>query len=130
MSLWKIAWRSIEQRSLASTLTGISMALGVMMIVAVLVIHGVVNQAFLSEDGLGYNIVVRAKGGRLDLVLNSVYYLCRPPENLPYSYYQEFTEGRFKPYVAKAIPVCLGDTYADYRVIGTTPGMFDDLEYG
>ncbi len=46
MCLWKIAWRSIQQRSLASLLTAISMALGVMLVVAVLVIHSVVQQAF------------------------------------------------------------------------------------
>ena len=75
MSSWKIAWRSIRQRALASSLTGISMALGVMLVVAVLVIHGVINQSFLNNSSLGYNLVVGAKGGRLDLVLNSVYYL-------------------------------------------------------
>jgi ABC-type lipoprotein release transport system permease subunit len=129
MSLWKIAWRSIQQRALASSLTGISMALGVMLVVAVLVVHGVINQSFLNSD-LGYNIVVGAKGGRLDLVLNSVYYLARPVENIPYSYYLEFTEGKFKPLVAKAIPLCLGDMYQDFRVIGTTPDFFNQLDYG
>ena len=97
MSLWKIAWRSIQQRALASSLTGLSMALGVMLVVAVLVIHGVINESFLNNAGLGYNLIVGAKGGRLDLVLNTVYYLARPVENIPYSYYQEFTEGQFKP---------------------------------
>jgi ABC-type lipoprotein release transport system permease subunit len=130
MSLWKIAWRSIQQRALASSLTGISMALGVMLVVAVLVIHGVVNQSFMNNSGLGYNVVVGAKGGRLDLVLNTVYYLSRPVENIPYTYYQEFTEGRFKPYVEKAIPICLGDMYQDFRVIGTTPDFFNQLDYG
>ncbi|MBI3839658.1 MAG: ABC transporter permease [Planctomycetia bacterium] len=130
MSLWRIAWRSIQQRALASSLTGVSMALGVMLVVAVLVAHGVINQSFLNNSGLGYNIVVGAKGGRLDLVLNSVYYLSRPVENIPYAYYQQFTEGKFKPYVDKAIPLCLGDMYRDFRVIGTTPAMFNDLDYG
>ena len=130
MSLWKIAWRSIQQRALASSLTGISMALGVMLVVAVLVVHGVINQSFLNNSGLGYNMVVGAKGGRLDLVLNSVYYLAAPVENIPYTYYQEFTEGKFKRYVDKAIPVCLGDVYGDFRVIGTTPDFFDELDYG
>ena len=46
MSLWKIAWRSIQQRSLASTLTAISMALGVALVVTVLVIHDVIDQSF------------------------------------------------------------------------------------
>jgi ABC-type lipoprotein release transport system permease subunit len=130
MSKWKIAWRSIQQRALASSLTGVSMALGVMLVVAVLVIHGVVNRSFLNNSGLGYNVVVGPKGGRLDLVLNTVYYLSRPVENIPYTYYQQFTKGRFKQYVDKAIPVCLGDMYRDFRVIGTTPAFFNELDYG
>jgi putative ABC transport system permease protein len=130
MSLWKIAWRSIQQRALASSLTGISMALGVMLVVAVLVIHGVINQSFLNNEGLGYNLVVGAKGGRLELVLNSVYYLARPVENIPYSYYLEFAEGKFKPMVDKAIPLCLGDMFQDFRVIGTTADFLNKLDHG
>ncbi|MEX0675469.1 MAG: FtsX-like permease family protein [Pirellulales bacterium] len=130
MSLWKIAWRSIEQRGLASSLTGMSMALGVMLVVAVLVIHGVINDSFLNNSSLGYNVLVGAKGGRLELVLNAVYYLARPVENIPYSYYQEFVDGKYKQYVDKAIPLCLGDVYQDYRVVGTTPAFFNELDYG
>jgi putative ABC transport system permease protein len=129
MSLWKIAWRSIQQRGLASSLTGMSMALGVMLVVGVLVIHGVISRSFMNSS-LGYNVLVGAKGGRLELVLNSVYYLARPIENIPYSYYLELTEGKYKQYVDKAIPVCLGDTYGEFRVVGTTPAFFNDLEYG
>ncbi len=130
MSRWTIAWRSIQQRGLASTLTGLSMALGVMLVVAVLVVHGVIDRSFLNNSGLGYNIVVGAKGGRLDLVLNTVYYLSRPVENIPYSYYLELTQGKYKDYVEKAIPVCLGDIYQEFRVIGTTSDFFDELDYG
>jgi putative ABC transport system permease protein len=130
MSLWKIAWRSIQQRALASSLTGMSMALGVMLVVAVLVIHATINDSFLNNSSLGYNVLVGAKGGRLELVLNSVYYLARPVENIPYNFYQEFTEGKYKPYVGKAIPLCLGDMYQDFRVVGTTPAFFNDLDYG
>lgn len=130
MSKWKIAWRSIQQRALASSLTGLSMALGVMLVVAVLVIHGVINDSFMNNSSLGYNMVVGAKGGRLDLVLNTVYYLARPVENIPYSFYQELKEGKYSQYVGTAIPICLGDTFQDFRVVGTTPGFLNDLEYG
>lgn len=129
MSLWKIAWRSIQQRALASSLTGLSMALGVMLVVAVLVAHGIINQSFMNT-GLGYNLVVGAKGGRLELVLNSVYYLTRSNETIPYSYYQEFVDGQYKDYVDKAIPVCLGDMLGEFRVIGTTSAFFNELDYG
>ena len=130
MSLWKIAWRSIEQRSLASSLTALSMALGVALVVAVLVIYQVISNSFMTGSGLGYNLVVGAnKGGKLQLVLNTVYYLSAPVENIPYSFYKEFSEGKYKPYVAKAIPVCLGDYYDQFRVVGTTPAFFDELTF-
>jgi putative ABC transport system permease protein len=139
MSLWKIAWRSIQQRLLASLLTGLSVALGVTLVVAVLVTGVVVEQSFQSGNGLGYNMIVGAKGGRLDLLLNTVYYLNRPIENIPWDYYKEFLPatahkdgkpGKYSAYVDLAIPVCLGDVVGEngqYRVVGTTPDMFDKL---
>lgn len=126
MSLFKIAWRSIQQRGLASALTGFSMALGVALVVAVLVIHHVVAESFQRNAGLGYDIIVGAKGGKLQLVLNTVYHLSSPVENIPYSLLREFTEGQYKPYVAKAIPYCLGDNYRGYRVVATTADLLDD----
>lgn len=90
MSLWRIAWRSIEQRGLASLLTALSMALGVMMVIAVLSISGVVSASFRSNASLGYNMIVGAKGGKLQLTLNTVYYLSQPVENVPYEFYLEF----------------------------------------
>ncbi len=139
MSLWKIAWRSIQQRSLASILTGLSMALGVMLVVGVLVAMAIVDRSFQSANGLGYNLVVGAKGGRLDLLLNSVYYLNRPIENIPWDYYKEFLPanqhangkpGKYAGYVELAIPLCLGDVVGEngqFRVVGTTPDLFDKL---
>ena len=139
MNLWKIAWRSIQQRSLASLLTGLSMALGVSLVVTVLVVGQVVEKSFASGNALGYNVIVGAKGGRLDLLLNTVYYLNRPIENVPWDYYKEFlsaeqrsdhTKGKFAEDVGMAIPVCLGDVVGEngeFRVVGTTPRLFSEL---
>ena len=90
MNLLTIAVRSIKQRFLSSTLTMISMALGVGLVVAVLAIFGIVQKSFNANATLGYNMVIGAKGGKLQLVLNSVYYLSEPIENIPYDYYLEF----------------------------------------
>ncbi|MHB1035684.1 MAG: ABC transporter permease [Pirellulales bacterium] len=133
MSLWKIAWRNIQQRALASTLTAVSMALGVALVVAVLVIHGVIDDSF-RRSAAGYDLIVGAKGSGLELVLNTVFHLRKPIGNIPYTYYKEFTadashKGRFAPLVKLAIPFCVGDSYGDYRVVGTLPEMFDRFEY-
>jgi putative ABC transport system permease protein len=137
MSLWKIAWRSIQRRSLASTLTGLSMALGVGLIVAVMVVSHVVENYFNAGTGLGYNLVIGKKGSSFQLVMNTVYYLDRPIENVPWSYYQEFLpaaerndgrNGQFAAWIDKAVPVNLGDYFHGFRVVGTTPAMFGALE--
>jgi ABC-type lipoprotein release transport system permease subunit len=122
---------------LASTLTAISMALGVGLIVAVMVVSHVVENYFRTGAGLGYNLVIGKKGSSLQLVLNTVYYLDRPIENIPWSYYTEFLpaakrtdqeNGKFAAWVDKAVPVNLGDYFSGFRVVGTTAEMFDSLE--
>ncbi|MBN8625290.1 MAG: ABC transporter permease [Planctomycetes bacterium] len=129
MSLFKIAWRSIQQRGLGSTLTILSMALGVALIVAVLVLRGMVDESF-RRGAQGYNLIVGKKGSPLQLVLNTVYHLGTPGEPIPWTYYEEFLpEGQWGGKVAAAIPICLGDNFQGYRVIGTTPDLFTKIEY-
>jgi putative ABC transport system permease protein len=139
MTLLGIAWRSIRQRPLQSALTALSLALGVALVVATLVVGGVVKRAFTTGGGLGYNMIVGAKGSPLQLVLNSVYLISRPIENVPWALYEEFlpadrrrdgTDGRFAPSVRTAIPICMGDYYRGYRVVGTNADYFARLTTG
>ena len=200
LDLVKIAARSIQQRGVASLLTIFSMSLGVMLVVMVLTIHGVVDKSFRNNASLGYNVIVGAKGGKEQLTLNTVFYLSRPVENIPYDFYLEFLKqeerdaalvlsfahqsneaeraamdaaaqsltigdpaaalatsaieqaieqrygrrlnlapasdppryselgrsGKYARLIDNAIPVCLGDYYGRFRVVGTTPQFFDD----
>ncbi len=193
MNLFTIASRSIRERLLSSSLTMLSMAMGVTLVVAVLAIFGVVQNSFDANSTLGYNVVVGAKGGKLQLTLNSVFYLSQPIENVPYEYYLEFKSqdfrfneyqgsysfkaigqqhatrqtlavsslgsavplggllglvadttlqnemdsmfpwnrpGKYKAYTNFVIPLCLGDYFGPYRVVGTTPDMFNLLRHG
>lgn len=189
MSLLTIAWRSIQQRGVASALTMLSMALGVMLVVSVLTIHGVLTRSFESNASLGYNMIVGADGGKEQLVLNTVFYLSSPVDIVSYDYYLEFLKradrdrllkdslrakahdqlwqttqlaaltgnggieslalvaalrgerevaarwndlernGKFGAQIELAIPVCLGDYFGRFRVVGTTPQFFDELVY-
>ena len=105
------------------------MALGVSLVVAVLVIYSLVYQSF-HRGGEGYDLIVGAnKGSRLELVLGGVYYLGQPVENIPYAFYKKLSEGELSENVETAIPLCLGDNYEGYRVVGTVPDMFEKLRY-
>jgi putative ABC transport system permease protein len=72
MNLVTIAWKSLQQRALSTTLTALSVALGVMLMVAVLVIYGVLQTAF-SQNSINYDLIVGAKGSPLQLVLSTIY---------------------------------------------------------
>lgn len=154
MSLIHIAWRNFCHRSLSSILTTMSLALGVGLVVVVLSVYGVISEAFARNASVGYNLVIGPpKGSALQLVLNSVYYLSQPAENLPFTEYMEFFDkeqraamverfggdpelaqrgGRYAPYVAGGyvIPLALGDYFGEFRVVGTTPEFFERLRHG
>lgn len=126
MNLVTIAWKSIRQRWLASSLTALSIALGVALMVAVLVINGVVTRMF-NQNATGFQLILGAKGSPMQLVLNTIYFLDRPIENVAYLDYIKLKE---KNWVEHAIPFALGDTTADgrFRIVGTIPEYFD-VEY-
>jgi len=126
MNLATIAWKSIRQRMLSSSLTALSIALGVALMVTVLVINSVVTRMF-SQSATGYHLVVGAKGSPMQLVLNTIYFMDRPIKNLPYKYYKQH---KSKSWVKHAIPFNLGDTTEDgrYRIVGTIPEYFE-VEY-
>ena len=133
----------------------LSMALGVTMVVLVLSISWLVTESFDRNSNVGYNLIVGSKGGALQLALNSVFYLSKPIEVIPYEEYLELIPGKegrrreieriggrvaeperpglFSAYTSGkgfAIPICLGDYFGPFRVVGTTPDFFDKLRHG
>lgn len=153
MNLLKIAWRNFCHRPLSSILTTLSLALGVGLVVIVVSLYGLVRDAFNRNANVGYNLVVGPPGSDLQIVLNSVFYLSQPVENLDYTYYMRFmpqseraeqvqafggdpslaqSDGEFATAVAEgyAIPLALGDYFGKFRLVGTTPAFFEKLRYG
>ena len=130
MPLWKIAWRSIQHRSLASGLTAFSMGLGVALVVAVIVIYGVLDQTF-KRSAQGYNLVVGPpKGSPLEIVLGAVFYSNQLSDTIPYDYFQQIETGIYAPDVDTAIPIAIADRIlGGMQVIATTPNFFDRLRY-
>jgi putative ABC transport system permease protein len=123
MNIPTIAWKGLRQRALASTLTALSVALGVMLMVAVLVIYSVLESAF-SQRSIAYDLIIGpARGSDMQLVLSTVYHINPPIENLPYRFYREIIQD---PRVTEAIPVAIGDTTEEgsFPIVGTIPKYF------
>jgi putative ABC transport system permease protein len=124
MNLFAIAGKSIRQRLLSSSLTAFSVSLGVMLMVAVLVIYGIMDRVF-NQQAVGYQLIVGPKGSDMQLVLNTIYRVGSPLQNLPYLYYEELKKDRR---IGVAIPVCLGDTtqQGGFPILGTTEEYFEN----
>jgi len=122
MSLLAIALKSLRQRALASSLTALSVGLGVMLIVAVLLIAAVVNETF-NRRGVGYDLIVGPKGSDMQLVLSTVYRIEPPIQNLPYLYYLDLLKD---PMIEGAVPVAFGDftEQGAFPIVGTTETYF------
>ena len=126
MNLIKIALRSVQHRSLASGLTALSISLGVALVVTVLVINGVISKTF-RQGAQGYDLILGAKGSKLQLVLSTVFYNQDPLPPIPYRYYTLLNTSRYSSEVEAAIPIAMGDRYQGSPVIGTTPDYFKRL---
>jgi putative ABC transport system permease protein len=125
MSIFSLVIKNIAQRKLSIALTALSVALGVALISATLDIKKQVEENF-TQTGVGYELILGAKGSPLQLVLNTVYHLGNPTGNLPYSTYQQYKRN---PFVSYAIPMGLGDNYKGFRIIGTTDELFSKFNY-
>lgn len=122
MSLLTIAFKNLRQRLLASSLTGLSVALGVALMVGVLVMNSAFSRMF-SQDSVGYDLIVGKKGSSWGLVLNTIFRIDQPPGQVPWRFYQQLRENR---YVEQAIPLAVSDTTQEggFPIVATTPQYF------
>lgn len=138
MNLLVIAFKSLKQRALSSSLTALSVALGIMLVVSVLVVNGVVENTF-NQKSVGVSLLIGPRGSDLGNVLSAVYRIGKPAENLPW---RVLTEDVVKAaerlpgvkdsadIIEWVIPMTMGDVTQEgsFPVLGTTPKYFK-MEY-
>ena len=124
MNLFTIAWKSVKQRWVASALTALSVALGVMLMVLVIVGGGAIDGVF-NQRSIAYDLIIGAKGSDLQLVMSSVFRVQPPIANLPLMYLEQLRED---PRVETAIPLAFGDftkpEHGSFPIVGTTTEYF------
>jgi putative ABC transport system permease protein len=123
-TLWLMVRRSLRQHALSTAVTVLSVALAAGLTMSVFAVTAATRDAFTGGQ-IGFDAVVGARGSPLQLVLNSVYHLETSPGNLPWSVYQTL---RKSPGVQLAVPYAVGDNYRGWRIVGTTPELFEKLE--
>jgi putative ABC transport system permease protein len=120
MTKAQLVWRQISARPLGSLLTIASVALGVMLVIAILNLRRDLADHY-DRPGRGYSIVCGPHGSPLQLVLNAVYHVDESPGLMPYSAWKELAANES---VRLAVPYAVGDSFRGHRVVATTEAVF------
>jgi putative ABC transport system permease protein len=120
-----IIYRSLRQHALSTfvTATGIALACGLLMCVWMVKTQ---SQSAFTQTTTGFDAVLGARGSKLQLVLNAIFHLEASPGNLAVADYEAI---RRHPMVKTAIPIAVGDNLRGYRLVGTVPELFTQVEY-
>jgi putative ABC transport system permease protein len=125
MTLPLIIYRSLRQHALSTLITAGSIALACGLLMTVWMVKTQAQSAFVSTS-TAFDAVLGARGSKLQLVLNGIFHLEASPGNLAWSDYEAI---RKHPAVKTAIPIAVGDNLRGYRIVGTIPELFTDVEY-
>ena len=125
MTLPLIIYRSLRQHALSTLVTagGIALASGLLMCVWMVKTQ---SQAAFTQTTTGFDAVLGARGSKLQLVLNAIFHLEASPGNLAPADYQSVVR---MPMIKTAIPIAVGDNLRGYRLVGTVPELFTNVEY-
>lgn len=115
--------KSLWRHRLSTIITAAAAALACGLVMAVFVLSAQSRAAFAGGTH-GFDAVAGARGSALQLVLNSIFHLETSPGNLPWARYLAL---KSDPRVTLAVPYAVGDSVAGFRVVGTTPALFDAL---
>ena len=119
-----LAFKSARNRRLTATLTVLSIAFSVALLLGVERIRHQAREGFESTVS-GTDLVVGARTSPVHLLLHSVFRIGDATANLRWDSYRRIAS---LPEVAWTIPLSLGDSHRGFRVLGTTQAYFDHLE--
>jgi putative ABC transport system permease protein len=120
MTIFTLAIKYLRGRFVASTLTAVSIALGVSLVVASVLLARGIREGFIA-GATDYNLVVGAKGSATQLVLGVVFRMDLATPNIPYTVYDDLLRD---PRVETAVPIGIGDAYRGFRYVAATSAYF------
>lgn len=124
--LLRIARASLWNRRFAATLTLLTIAISVTLLLLVERVRTETRASFASTLS-GVDLIVGARTGPVQLLLYSVFRIGDASANIRYSTFEELSQG---PQIAWTIPLSLGDSHRGFRVLGTTSAYFEHYRYG
>jgi putative ABC transport system permease protein len=121
----RLALASLAARALTVAMTIIAIALSVALFLGVEKVRTGAKASF-ADTISGTDLIVGARSGSVQLLLYSVFRIGNATNNLTWKSYQDIAA---RTEVDWIVPISLGDSHRQFRVMGTTPEFFDHYKY-
>ena len=125
-TLLRVAYQSLRYRMSGVLLTILSVALSVFVLLGVEHVRQETRSGFASTVS-GVDLIVGARTGDINLLLLSVFRIGNATANVTWDAVEAISE---EERVSWVVPISLGDSHKNFRVVGTTEEFFERYKYG
>ena len=125
-TLLQVAYQSLRYRMSGVLLTILSVALSVFVLLGVEHVRQETRSGFASTVS-GVDLIVGARTGDINLLLLSVFRIGNATANVTWDAVEAISE---EERVSWVVPISLGDSHKNFRVVGTTEEFFERYKYG
>ena len=115
MNILVLVWNYLKARPLNTAINVILLSLGIAVITILLILNKQLEEK-ISDNSRGIDLVVGAKGSPMQLILCNIFHIDVPTGNISLKEAERISRNRL---IKKAIPMALGDSYQNYRIVGT-----------
>ncbi|MEJ6689507.1 MAG: ABC transporter permease [Paracoccaceae bacterium] len=121
----RLAFGSLIARALTVGMTILAIALSVALFLGVEKVRTGAKASF-ADTISGTDLIIGARSGAVQLLLYSIFRIGNATNNMTWESYQDIAE---RPEVDWIVPISLGDSHRQFRVMGTTPTFFKRYKY-
>ena len=121
----RLAVASLFARALTVGMTILAIALSVALFLGVEKVRTGAKASF-ADTISGTDLIVGARSGSVQLLLYSVFRIGNATNNVTWESYQDIAA---RPDVDWIVPISLGDSHRQFRVMGTTAAFFEHYKY-
>lgn len=121
----RLALGSLVARALTVAMTILAIALSVMLFLGVEKVRTGAKASF-ADTISGTDLIVGARTGSVQLLLYSVFRIGNATNNMTWESYQDIAASDAVDWI---VPISLGDSHRQFRVMGTTGAFFERYKY-
>ena len=124
--MFKLFFSSIRSRWLPTILIVLCLASSMVLLLSIERIQNGTKQSF-NYSISGVDSIIGPRSSPIALVLYTIFHIGKPTNNITYETFKYLNERKDIDWI---IPIALGDSYDEFRVIATTSDYFEKIKFG